>query len=124
MEHDMPTPSEPVLLCLSHLRWDFVFQRPQHLMTRAASEYRVIFFEEPVEAPDGQGRCTTRVKAEGVLLVTPELPIGLDAAEADSVLRILLNEILQDIGQPDVAWYYTPMALGFASHIRSAAPFS
>ena len=27
---------EPVLLCLSHLRWDFVLQRPQHLMKRAA----------------------------------------------------------------------------------------
>ena len=22
------------LVCLSHLRWDFVYQRPQHLMTR------------------------------------------------------------------------------------------
>jgi glycosyltransferase involved in cell wall biosynthesis len=114
----MPTPPVPVLLCLSHLRWDFVFQRPQHLMTRAASEYRVIFFEEPVEARGGQGRLRKRITAEGVLVATPELPIGLDAAEADSVLRILLNEILQDIGQPDVAWYYTPMALGFASHLR------
>src|ERR1700712_690218 len=105
MEHDMPTPPVPVLLCLSHLRWDFVFQRPQHLMTRPASVYRVIFFEEPVEAPVGQGRVRKRVIAEGGVVVTPELPIGLDAAEADSVLRILLNEILQDIGQPDVAWY-------------------
>ncbi len=40
-------PPLPTLLCLSHLRWDFVFQRPQHLLTRAAAEYRVVFFEEP-----------------------------------------------------------------------------
>ena len=38
----------PLLICFSHLRWDFVFQRPQHLMTRAAADYTVVFFEEPV----------------------------------------------------------------------------
>jgi hypothetical protein len=36
------------LVCLSHLRWDFVFQRPQHLLTRCAGQRRVFFFEEPV----------------------------------------------------------------------------
>jgi len=36
------------LICVSHLRWNFVFQRPQHLMTRLARERRVFFFEEPL----------------------------------------------------------------------------
>ena len=36
------------LIVFSHLRWDFVYQRPQHLMTRLAKHYRVFFFEEPV----------------------------------------------------------------------------
>jgi UDP-galactopyranose mutase len=35
------------LICFSHLRWDFVFQRPQHLMARFAVEGAVIFWEEP-----------------------------------------------------------------------------
>jgi hypothetical protein len=39
--------SSDVLLCFSHLRWNFVLQRPQHLLTRAAKDYRVFFFEEP-----------------------------------------------------------------------------
>jgi hypothetical protein len=26
----------PTLIVFCHLRWDFVFQRPQHLMTRLA----------------------------------------------------------------------------------------
>ena len=30
------------LICFSHLRWDFVFQRPQHLMTRFAATRQVI----------------------------------------------------------------------------------
>ena len=32
------------LICFSHLRWDFVFQRPQHLMTRFAASRRVIYW--------------------------------------------------------------------------------
>ena len=35
------------LICFSHLRWGFVFQRPQHLMARFAKHRRVFFFEEP-----------------------------------------------------------------------------
>ena len=40
--------SNTLLICFSHLRWDFVYQRPQHLMTRAAHDFDVIYFEEPV----------------------------------------------------------------------------
>lgn len=39
---------EPDLVCFSHLRWDFVYQRPQHLLTRCARDRRVFFVEEPV----------------------------------------------------------------------------
>ena len=37
-----PTPD---LICFSHLRWNFVFQRPQHLMSRYARAHRVFFVE-------------------------------------------------------------------------------
>ena len=37
----------PLLVCFSHLRWDFVWQRPQHLLSRAAKHYRVLHVEEP-----------------------------------------------------------------------------
>ena len=35
----------PLLVCFSHLRWDFVWQRPQHLLSRAAKQYRVLVIE-------------------------------------------------------------------------------
>ena len=38
----------PLLVCFSHLRWDFVWQRPQHLLSRAAKHYRVLQIEEPL----------------------------------------------------------------------------
>jgi glycosyltransferase involved in cell wall biosynthesis len=111
----------PVLLCLSHLRWDFVFQRPQHLMTRAADQYRVVFFEEPVAAADQAPRIEVRRSAEGVLVATPLLPPGLDATAADAAQRDLLNALLADLAAPvSVSWFYTPMALDFAGHLRPA----
>ncbi|SER46135.1 hypothetical protein SAMN05216548_11953, partial [Faunimonas pinastri] len=43
---------KPLLVCLSHLRWDFVYQRPQHLLVRAARGFSVVFMEEPVFADE------------------------------------------------------------------------
>ena len=44
-----PESARPTLLCFSHLRWDFVFQRPQHVMSRFAREMKVVYWEEPLE---------------------------------------------------------------------------
>ncbi|HEX3129087.1 MAG TPA: hypothetical protein VH394_17270, partial [Thermoanaerobaculia bacterium] len=49
--------SRPDLVCLSHLRWDFVYQRPQHLMSRFARDRRVFFFEEPIWEAEGSEPC-------------------------------------------------------------------
>ncbi len=110
----------PVLLCLSHLRWDFVYQRPQHLLSRAASAYCVLYVEEPLPAAPGQPpRMSLRRSPEGVLIATPMLPPGMDAFSADAAQRTLLDGLLARLGAPvAVAWYYTPMALPIAGHIR------
>jgi UDP-galactopyranose mutase len=110
------------LLCLSHLRWDFVFQRPQHLLTQAAATYEVIFFEEPepTAQPDDAPHLQVRRTQEGVLVATPLLPSGLDVLAAEASLRELLDKMLSDLGKPvAVTWYYTPMALAFAGHVRA-----
>jgi len=118
-------PPLPILLCLSHLRWDFVFQRPQHLMTRAAAgRYQVVFFEEPLSAAPGDGDAPgldLRRSPEGVLLATPRLPPGLDAEAADAAQRSVLDELLTTLAAPlAVSWFYTPMALALAGHLRPA----
>src|SRR5690606_7682799 len=46
----------PHLIVFSHLRWDFVYQRPQRLLSRLARDYRVLFVEEPVHRSDGPAR--------------------------------------------------------------------
>jgi UDP-galactopyranose mutase len=115
--------SEPIL-CFSHLRWDFVFQRPQHLMTRFAKTRQVFIFEEPLPAEAGQGP-SLQVRADektGVTVATPRLPEGLDDWGRDVLIRQLLDELVAErkLAQP-VLWYYTPMMLRFSRHLDAAA---
>src|SRR5688572_6420705 len=74
-----PSQFQRTLICFSHLRWDFVFQRPQHLMSRFARSYQVIYWEEPVDAaPEQPPRLETRpCPNSGVLIATPVLPSSL-----------------------------------------------
>lgn len=111
--------ARPHLLCLSHLRWDFVTQRPQHLMTRAAREHEVTFFEEPLvdaNAPATGALRTTQ--DEGVRVVTPILRPDMDAADRTEALRALLDRALPTGGDVDVAWYYSPMMLAISRHLQ------
>jgi len=109
-----------MLLCFSHLRWDFVWQRPQHLLTRFAREMPVAVIEEPVQ----EGAVgTLRARREGrVMVITPVLPAGLDlpggfGPHVNPVVRALLEPTLrgwqaQGLAIDPILWYYTPMALG------------
>ena len=112
-------PGRPVLLCLSHLRWDFVFQRPQHLMSRAARDHDVFFIEEPILQPGiTEARLDLRSTAEGVTVAVPVLREGTCGKEAARAQRTLLDGLLaSEDGRPLVAWFYTPMALEFAGHL-------
>lgn len=126
MQHDhaggpASTSALPVLLCLSHLRWDFVFQRPQHLMSRATATHRVIYFEEPITAAAAaEPRLDVRRSPEGVLVATPVLREGLDAASVDAAQRDLLDGLLATMAASvAIAWFYTPLALDYAGHVRA-----
>ena len=113
-----PTPST-LLLCLSHLCWDFVFQRPQHLLTRAARTHAVIFLEEPLFRPGIDPRLDTHETPEGVTVAVPLLPEGLSPDAVVAAQRELLDGLLAgQAGRPMVAWFYTPMALEFAGHLH------
>ncbi|WP_294395527.1 UDP-galactopyranose mutase [uncultured Sphingomonas sp.] len=108
-----------VVLCFSHLRWDFVCQRPQHLMSRFAREARVVFWEEPRHV-DGLGEARLDVRVCGktdVIVVTPELDAGADRARDGDTLRRLLDMFLGEQDGPIVRWYYTPMMLPFSEHV-------
>lgn len=117
-----------LLLCLSHLRWDLVFQRPQHLLTRAARDFDVVYVEEPLTEQGVTPQLRTRRDKSGVTIVTPILPESLGAdmavgqAARDAVQRRLLDDFLARRGHDRLyLWYYTPMALAFTDHLKADA---
>jgi glycosyltransferase involved in cell wall biosynthesis len=110
----------PDILCFSHLRWQFVFQRPQHLMTRFARIGRVFYVEEPVydsAVPHLKGTDVTAA----LRILTPHLPPG-SADVAPALMRTLIDQLMSvHHVERFIAWYYTPMALLFSRHLKPAA---
>jgi UDP-galactopyranose mutase len=107
------------LICVSHLRWDFVYQRPQHLISRCARERRVFFIEEPTFHRDTQAQLDLRMREGGVCVVVPRLPEGLSEAEITAIQKLLVDELIAECRIRDyVLWYYTPMALPFTRHLK------
>ncbi len=111
---------KPVLLCLSHLRWNFVFQRPQHLMQRFAKTHRVIFWEEPVFDAEHDSHLTlTQDDDRDVRIATPHLPGGLTPEAESAALKALLDELLAPEAPVAIRWYYTPMMLRFSRDVAA-----
>ncbi len=108
------------MVCLSHLRWDFVFQRPQHLMSRCARTRRVFFIEEPI-FDGGLSRMVVNQPAPHVHIVVPHLA-DRDQGDPTFHIRRLLNALFIDHQIVRyVMWYYTPMALAFTEHLLSSS---
>jgi UDP-galactopyranose mutase len=118
--HGTAVRKTPDVICFSHLRWDFVFQRPQHLLTRCARDHRVFYVEEPVIADGAVPHCDVHARGN-VSVVVPHLPSGTPDTH-DAHLRMLIDDLItrHDINDY-LLWYYTPMALSFTDHLAPAA---
>lgn len=100
---------KPLLLCFSHLRWDFVWQRPQQILSRAARDFDVVFVEEPVAAETAPAM-ELRPANGGVLVAVPRLP-PVAYRERVELQRALLRATLSLAGsRKRVLWHYTPTA--------------
>jgi UDP-galactopyranose mutase len=106
------------VICLSHLRWDFVYQRPQHLLSRFARHgHRVFFFEEPIFT-DEQARLETSERENNLFVLQPHISHH-DRENLTDIQREMLDEFIssQKI-KSFVLWFYTPMAMDFAAHLE------
>lgn len=103
--------SMSTIFVFSHLRWNFVFQRPQHLLSRLAEHYRIIFIEEPVyDNRDCFLAATTPVP--NVTVYTPHVPVEAHGFHDDYLpyLKTLIADLIVDYDDY-LVWFYTPMAL-------------
>ena len=106
------------LLCLSHLRWNFVFQRPQHLMVRFARTRRVFYLEEPVF--DAAVPRLDVTFSHGVHVAVPHLPPSSDAHATERAHRDLIDGLVTSRGiASPLLWFYTPRALPLVTGIRA-----
>jgi UDP-galactopyranose mutase len=100
------------------LRWNFVYQRPQHLLARFAKQFKVFFVEEPIfDASENSIDVTTTV--EGVVVATPHLKGGMSEDETIATQKELLSKLFIDHNITNYFfWYYTPMMLSVSDHFN------
>ncbi|WP_210505769.1 glycosyltransferase [Naasia sp. SYSU D00057] len=107
------------LIVLSHLRWDWVWQRPQQIVSRLSTNpfRRTWFVEEPmtpagVEVPENR---LASEEVDGITRVWLEIPEqGRHVGFFDEVLPDYIAQLPELVGPPQgerVVWIYTPLAL-------------
>jgi glycosyltransferase involved in cell wall biosynthesis len=107
MHHPLP------LVVFSHLRWDFVYQRPQHLLSRLAARRGVLLVEEPV-LDATPARWERQEPTPGVLVCRPRTPIrapGFSGEQLPMLLGMVRDLVWEEKAESAVAWMYTPLAL-------------
>jgi UDP-galactopyranose mutase len=112
------------ILTFSHLRWNFVYQRPQHLLSRMSRKHRVIFIEEPIYDESQVLHWQVEHADPNVLVCRPHTPVR-DGGFADAQLPHL-QELVTDLLEEQqireyVLWFYTPMALPLAERLQPRA---
>jgi UDP-galactopyranose mutase len=102
------------IVAFSHLRWNFVYQRPQHLLSRLAAKRPVFFIEEPEFHPDGPPCWERSNPAANVVVLRPHTSIRASGFHPEQLpaLAPLIAELRAELeGATLVGWLYTPMAL-------------
>ena len=108
----------PTIVVFCHLRWDFVYQRPQQLLSRLAQHYRILFVEEPVHK-HGDSFMEQSHPAPGITVCRPHTPVLAPGFHDDQIplLQPMLAALLPR-GERPIVWFYTPMALPLLQELR------
>src|SRR6266478_3141899 len=115
---------EPAIITFSHLRWNFVYQRPQHVLSRLAQKRRVLFIEEPVHDPSGVLSWERSEPEPNVSVCRPLTPVqtcGFNDEQTPHLKRLMRQLVEEEQLEDYLLWFYTPMALPLAEALRPAA---
>ncbi len=128
----VPPDSQSVILCLSHLGWEHVWQRPQQLLSRLARHYPVHYVAEP--EIDGSTDAEPRlhlVAHNGPLVawrpVFPDRP-NVITRWCETYVRLVKDLLLHErwirpfgkrlvTARPLVTWFYTPTPWYMLDHL-------
>ena len=105
------------IVCFSHLRWDFVFQRPQHLLTRLADHFRIYYVEEPLYHVDHDHY--SEVAHSNIHIIKLHLKGSPDAEDVIERQKLLIKNFFFRYKISEyILWYYTPMAVEMTEHLK------
>jgi glycosyltransferase involved in cell wall biosynthesis len=108
------------LICFCHIRWDFVYQRPQHLLNRFAIYNRVFVIEEPYFDQD-ENKVAIERSADDVNLWVVKLSVTRQDSDTKTfeIIKDLISNMIssQNITRY-LLWYYSPMALQYSDHLK------
>lgn len=85
-----------VVFC--HLRWDFVYQRPQHIISRMANDMKILMIEEPWHRPDEKQSRLITVN-DNLHVLQPNVT---SIEEIETVLPQYINN-----KEINVGWFYS-----------------
>lgn len=106
------------LVVVSHLRWDFVWQRPQQVLSRLAKTHRILFVEEPEFAPEGAEPVPNLRRAKetpNIIVLTPQIS-AIEAGETPlwlwpsrNAIAAQVKDAIQTLNfKRRALWMYTP----------------
>src|SRR5690348_11628782 len=105
------------LVVASHLRWSFVWQRPQQLLSRLARHHRILFVEEPIYAAEADQPLSAKREEvlPNVFVLTPQVPENqCDGTPLwlwpcqDLITRQVRDAMRSLQFQHRALWFYTP----------------
>lgn len=109
------------LVCFSHLSWKFVYQRPQHILSRFTKKYAVYYIEEFKYGAEEDGY-TSNITSENVTVIVPYLSTStLDPGNTKRKETVLKDLFKEHFIQSYIFWYYTPMALVYTANFNPVA---
>lgn len=96
------------MVVFSHLRWDFVYQRPQHIISRLAKTQKILFIEEPLCLPTAEGGALT--------VITPNLHVLQPNVQCiEEIAGILLQYTAKSVS---TGWFYSASFLPLLSYFN------
>jgi len=113
----------PRLIVFSHLRWEFVFQRPQHLLSRLARHFHVVFVEEPMRT-SGPAYLERTTPCKGVEVLRAHTPVehaGFHDDQLSALQPMISGYLAENLIDDYLVWFYTPMALPLLADLTPRA---
>jgi len=124
-----------LIVCLSSTRWDFLWQRPQQIMSRLADSYSVLYVDPPFPVAKEKavvalsGSLRLRVINERLSVLEPvkiAVSAGIPTERLQSInLDLVIKQILQAISSSDqkkrLLWIYNPYMVDLVGHLDEEA---